>query len=149
MHPSGNMAFVQRHINVDATSWPLYKHRVNVNTMSWSCIDVNATFYKRHVLARIIQHHKINKTSGLKYNNILHFTFFSYKAFFLILGCQTIVLYSMSSTSKSTWFNSDTTHVVIWVNCALNQVTVCKLDFSLTIWTMTQKHSANIIDLGL
>ena len=28
---------IQRHINVDATSW--------------RCIDVNATFYKRHALA--------------------------------------------------------------------------------------------------
>ena len=35
--PSGHMTFIQRRINVDATSW--------------RCIDVNATLYKRHVHA--------------------------------------------------------------------------------------------------
>ena len=35
--PSSHMAFIQRRLNIDATSW--------------RCIDVEATFYKRHVPA--------------------------------------------------------------------------------------------------
>ena len=37
LHPSGHITFIQRRLNVDATSW--------------RCIDVEATLYRRHVSA--------------------------------------------------------------------------------------------------
>ena len=77
-HPSsGHMTFIQRCLNVDATSWrcidveaTLYKRhvptghklnprghmtsiqrRLNVDATSWRCIDDELTLYKRHVPA--------------------------------------------------------------------------------------------------
>ena len=59
----GHMTFIQRRLNVDATSYghmTFIQRRLNVDATSWRCIDVEATLYKRLDVASTLRRRCIN-----------------------------------------------------------------------------------------